>query len=89
MPATQTIMCAKCRVPLTGPDSPTAATRFACPKCGSGDTYDRILTELADRKAEGLQDALFDGLKKAFGNSKNVKITHSRAPQRAKRFYLG
>jgi hypothetical protein len=40
--------CARCKVFLKGPAEPEPQSVFACPTCGTSDTYENVVAEIRD-----------------------------------------
>ena len=86
--ATQEVKCAKCNVALKGPADPTPQDRFECPRCGIGDSLDRVMAEVGEYATEQVEGALGRTLEAALRDSKNIKLTKTSRPQKARRFII-
>ena len=78
----QEVKCAKCNVALKGPADPTPQDRFECPRCGIGDSLQRVMAEISEYATEQVASALGRTLGATFRDSKNVKLTKT-APKQA------
>lgn len=76
MTASHVVKCAKCKVPLVGPDDARPDSFIACPTCGTGDTRENVEREVADyaasRVAQAL-DAMVEGFALGLGQSSKVE----------------
>jgi hypothetical protein len=88
MTATKQVKCARCKVALEGPANPKPQDRFECPRCGVGDTYKRVMADVAAHAKEQMADATTRAFETAFRNSKNVKLTKGPRPHKAHRFIV-
>ncbi len=86
MTASHVVKCAKCRVPLIGPDDAHADSLIACPICGTGDTRENV--ERADYAASRVSQAL-DAMVESFalGLGQSAGLEGPREP-RAFRFII-
>ncbi len=76
MPASHVVKCAKCKVPLEGPDDARADSLIACPSCGMGDTRENVEREVAEYMASGVSqalDAMVEGFALGLGQSSNLE----------------
>ena len=65
----QEVKCAKCNVALKGPADPTPQDRFECPRCGIGDSLDRVMAEVGEYATEQVEGALGRTLEAALRDS--------------------
>jgi hypothetical protein len=84
--STHEIKCARCDVALKGPANPQGHDRIACPQCGTGDTFDRVMDEIKEQLAVAASDAFGRGLESAIRGSKNMKLTKTPRPEKTYRF---
>lgn len=83
---TESILCGDCRVPLEGPANPKPEDRYACPRCGKGDTVENVLAEVKAFITEAAQRLLDESLRKATWRNKFVKFESKPRPKRVYRF---
>ncbi len=76
MTASHVVKCAKCKVPLVGPDDARPDSIISCPSCGTGDTRENVEREVADyaasRVSEAL-DAMVEGFALGIGQTSNLE----------------
>lgn len=88
MTASHVVECAKCKVPLVGPDDAQADSFIACPICGMGDTRENVEREVADYAASRVSqalDAMVESFALGLGQSANLEGPRE---QRAYRFII-
>ncbi|WP_395714972.1 hypothetical protein [Reyranella sp.] len=76
MPASRVVKCAKCKVPLVGPDDARPDSLISCPSCGAGDTRENVEREVAEYMASGVSqalDAMVEGFALGLGQSSNLE----------------
>lgn len=81
----KTILCAKCEVPLQGPEDAKSDTVLACPNCGLSETIENIMKEIGQRM---MVDEVGDMLRNATRGSKHVKYKPGSVHQQPRRFKL-
>ncbi|NOJ41380.1 hypothetical protein [Bradyrhizobium australiense] len=52
MSENHTVICAACKLTLTGPENPSPADIFSCPQCQAGDTYEAVMKEVKSYATE-------------------------------------
>ncbi|MBO6781990.1 MAG: hypothetical protein JJ899_01740 [Alphaproteobacteria bacterium] len=77
-------LCAKCRIPIEGPENASPQDIFSCPKCGTQDRLEVIEKEIAEFTEEAIAQRMSDVLKKATKGSKN--LTFNERPRAKKNF---
>ena len=76
MTASHVVKCAKCKVPLEGPDDARPDSLIACPSCGICDTRENVEREVADYAASRVVqvlDAVVEGFALGLGQSSNLE----------------
>lgn len=76
MSASHVVKCAKCKVPLEGPEDSRPDSFIACPSCGTGDTRENVEREVAEYAASGVSqalDAMVEGFALGLGQSSTLE----------------
>jgi NAD-dependent SIR2 family protein deacetylase len=82
------VQCAKCKVTLQGPADPKPQDVFSCPKCGTGDRFDRVMREVSEYVEEKMAEKFSRSLGDATRGSKNLKVTQKPRPKKVYRFII-
>lgn len=80
------VLCGHCKVPLEGPVDHKPDSRFSCPSCGAGDTYDNVMREVQEHFQEQTAKHVQNILRDTARGSKSFKFQGGFIPQRTHRF---
>lgn len=81
-------LCAQCGVPLEFVADHEAKDWFACPRCGTGDTRERILSEANDHAVELVKVLTQEAIGRGVGRGKGLQFQSERVNKRRYRFIL-
>lgn len=79
------VKCVACKARLEGRKQANGQMYFACPKCGVGDTLDKIQAELVDQAKEKMRQVMLGAFRKT---GSKWKVTESVRPKRRYRFFV-
>lgn len=84
----KTVKCAKCDCALKGPTNPQPNDRMECPRCGDGDTVERVMSEVKEYVKDQMATALVEGMRRATRGSKFLKVSSKSSAHRDYRFVV-
>ncbi|MFO1160568.1 MAG: hypothetical protein U1E60_17145 [Reyranellaceae bacterium] len=76
MTASHVVKCARCNVPLEGPDEAHPDSFISCPSCGAGDTRENVereVTDYATRRVSLALDEMVEGFAVGRGHATNLE----------------
>lgn len=82
------VKCARCKCGLEGPLDPQPHDRIACPRCGEGDTVERVMAEVGEYMQEQAAHALHKAVTHGFGSSEFFKVKTKLPPKGKHRFVI-
>jgi hypothetical protein len=82
------VLCGKCKIFVKGPAEPDAESVFACPKCGTSDTYQNIIAEVAEYQKIQTTKQLQGQLGSIASEHKWMNLTLNPVPEKNFRFVI-
>ena len=83
------IKCAACDVPLQGPSvEPEPDDVFACPNCGTSDTFKTVMREIEQYIASKAEDSISASFEKAARGSDFMTFKKDRRTKKVYRFVI-
>ena len=80
MTKTAKVLCARCHVPLEGPAEPNPDDRMACPRCGEGDRFEAVFSEVQEYVTEMAAQKISAMIGNTAKQSSVFKVTASYRP---------
>ncbi|WP_139350410.1 hypothetical protein [Rhodanobacter sp. B04] len=80
MTQTTNVLCARCHIALEGPAEPKSDDRIACPRCGEGDRYETVISEVGEYVQEMAAQKIADMVGNTAKRSSMFTVTSTHTP---------